>query len=217
MGEAARTLETEGMEAYLPRTAFYVIGGNATAERFHALRRKVNDGRGPQFWGVRGLKPYENPTTKRTDTLQNRLIDMQHLLRTVPDAPDESPEAVASLKEWAFKPTDALIKEAERRKRSRIINPSTGKRLPLTYHDAHNTPEIRHPAVESLLFSGEPTIQVIRCLEEWRKSNERYYPLNDEQKELGWQSFEIFLFSAGAEQFTRALGSAAISHLQTHS
>lgn len=215
----------------MPQTAFQLMGGLATAERFHAVHKRVNEKRGPQFWGIRGIKRDENATTRRPDDLEHRIIDMKYLLRVVPDLIDESAEQVEALKTWAYRPPTELTAHAKKAMNRKVKNPESPKQKigrevvdpdnprrkkieQITYAEAHDEPAIRHPALQHLLEQGDPVVEIVRSLEGWRTTHAEEYPLTDSQKELGWQAFEIFLFSAGAEKFTRALGYAAVEHFQ---
>jgi hypothetical protein len=91
--------------------------GERDDAHFRNMWRKIDDNRGAQFWGIRGVKPNENPTTRRPDTLQHRLIDMQYLLRDVHLDPAAKAEKNSSLKNWAFRPVGDLKTAADKNKR----------------------------------------------------------------------------------------------------
>lgn len=210
-------------ETYGLRDAFQLIDGPATAERFISVHRKINDGRGAQFWGIRGIKPGENPTTRRIDDMEHRLIDMQYLLRSVPELENPTSDTEENFKKWAFTSTNNLTKQARKVASQQVAHPEAqtkkgkSKKLPITYHEAYKDPGIYHPAKSELLGLGDPVIVVANGLEKWRIANEREYEITDEQRQLGRDTIEVFLFSAGGNTFKQALGRAALTRISQQS
>ncbi len=202
-------------EQYMPLRVFTVIEGNHTAERFNSVRRLLNKNRAAQFWGVE--KEWAefhghvfNNIVPRPYNIDNRLMAIKYALREVPE-PDEYISEIA----YEITPKDIVLgfKKASSK---RIVHTSIDKKqvkLPLTYKEAHDTPEIRHRAVGALYEKGDPVTEVVRSLEGWRKANDSIF-IPDHHLRQGHETFDTILLHSETTPYAKELGRAAVNYIK---
>ncbi len=207
--------ELEMRELYLPVRAFVVIEGNETAERFNDMHRLLNKNRAAQFWGVEEEwakihGTFFNAVIPRPNTIDSRLVTIKYALRTVPN-PDEFTASVAH-----DITTKEIVIGSRRTAAKRIIDTSSKKKtakLPLTYGEAHDTPEIRNSAVVALRELGDPATELVRSLEGWRQANNSVH-IPDSLLRQGHSTFDALLLSSEESPYAVELGKAAVRHLR---
>jgi hypothetical protein len=187
------------MPMYVPRQAFEVIEGNQTAEAFTELHKHIGKV-AERFWTL----PFEDEDFIR------HLGMLQIMTRKAPEISD-------FMLSQTHEPIPDLLITAHANQIARVPNlaaKSTKKRpklLDVTYHEAHDNPDIRHAAVKALREAGDSSVEIVRCLEGWRYANDLEAPY--EQMEVVRNAYEVYLYSVGQERFLSAIGWAATGYL----
>jgi hypothetical protein len=189
---------------------------------FSDLHVAVSD-LGARFWGL-DLRTSDGYMS-HADGVQPRLRVLKKILAVMPvpetesdqkpDTEDTKPKPI----DWLSVPVSDLPKISDRNKglvirdvlSDKPTKPSLHKKFPnapKTYADAHHDAAIRMQAANALKHIGDPAYEIVRSLEGWR-----YIFDNDDisrrSLELGRNTFNVFMFSVGSDNYMRALGTAA--------